>query len=95
MCAFACLAEEGTAYLPQCMFDLLSSKLCYERHVEWWFVQWNLLLDVLSHVYMSRWMDCASLWQMSGCVGLLSASLPKLFDVVCRLCAGDVTMTDE
>ena len=30
-----------------------------------------------------------------ACVGLLSASLLKLFDVVCPLCAGDVTMTDE
>ena len=30
-----------------------------------------------------------------ACVGLLSASLLKLFDVVCRLCAGDITMTDE
>ena len=30
-----------------------------------------------------------------ACVGLLSASLLTLFDVVCPLCAGDVTMTDE
>ena len=30
-----------------------------------------------------------------ACVGLLPASLLKLFDVVCRLYAGDVTMTDE
>ena len=46
-------------------------------------------------MHMSRWMDCASSWQTSGCIGLLSVSLPKLFDVVCPLCAGDVTMTDE
>ena len=30
-----------------------------------------------------------------ACVGLLSASLLKLFDVVCCLRAGDITMTDE
>ena len=30
-----------------------------------------------------------------ACVGLLSASLSKLFDFVCHLCAGYVTMTDE
>ena len=30
-----------------------------------------------------------------ACLGLLSASLLKLFDVVCYLCAEEVTMTDE
>ena len=67
-------------------------KLYNERHIEWRFVAvefacaWevcivHVLLDGVCYVV--------------ACVGLLSASLPKLFDVVCRLCAGDVTMTDE
>ena len=29
------------------------------------------------------------------CMYIISASLQKLFDVVCCLCRGDVTMTDE
>ena len=29
------------------------------------------------------------------CIGLVSVSLLKVFDVVYHLCTGDVTMTDE